>query len=160
MGCVVTFSERGGWWVLAQLGIFALYLYALVGTDGLTEGLGLGFARITGVVTLVAGIGIAVWSMVILGSDLTIFPHPVEKATLVDQGPYRLVRHPIYFGALLSAVGLALAFANPAAAIMSLTFVPFFGAKIGFEEDRLVENVPGYREYRSRIPYRIIPRVM
>ena len=160
MGCGVTFSERGGWWVLAQLGLFSLYLYALVGTDGLTEGFGLGFARITGVVTVVIGIGVAGWSMVILGNDLTIFPHPVEEATLVDQGPYRLVRHPIYFGVILGAVGLALAFANPAAVIVSLVFIPFFMAKTGFEEDRLVENVPGYREYRSTIPYRIIPRVM
>jgi len=156
----VTFSERGGWWVVAQLGLFALYVYALVGADSLTEGFGLGFARITGVVTLVIGIGIGAWSMVILGKDLTIFPHPVEEATLVDQGPYRLVRHPIYFGVILGSVGLALAFANPAAVIVSLVFIPFFMAKTGFEEDRLVENVPGYREYRSTIPYRIIPRVM
>ena len=156
----MTFSERGGWWVLAQLGLFAVYIYALGGTDSLTEGFGLGFARITGVVTLVIGIGIGVWSMVILGKDLTIFPHPMEEATLVDQGPYRLVRHPIYFGVILGAVGLALAFANPAAVIVSLVFIPFFMAKTGFEEDRLVENVPGYREYRSTIPYRIIPRVM
>jgi len=156
----VTFSERGGWWVLAQLGLFAVYIYALGGTDSLTEGFGLGFARITGVVTLVIGIGIGVWSMVILGKDLTIFPHPMEEATLVDQGPYRLVRHPIYFGVILGAVGLALAFANPAAVIVSLVFIPFFMAKTGFEEDRLVENVPGYREYRSTIPHRIIPRVM
>lgn len=156
----MTFSDRGGWWVVAQLGLFAIYVYALVGTDSLIEGFGLGFARITGVVTLVIGIGIGAWSMVILGKDLTIFPHPVEEATLVDQGPYRLVRHPIYFGVILGAVGLALAFANPAAVIVSLVFIPFFMAKTGFEEDRLVENVPGYREYRSTIPYRIIPRVM
>ncbi|MGB9359195.1 MAG: isoprenylcysteine carboxylmethyltransferase family protein [Acidimicrobiia bacterium] len=156
----MTFSERGGWWVIAQLGLFAVYVYALVGTDSLTEGFGLGFARITGVVTLVIGIGIGAWSMVILGKDLTIFPHPMEETRLVDHGPYRLVRHPIYFGVILGAVGLALAFASPAAVIVSLVFVPFFMAKTGFEEDRLVENVPGYREYRSAIPYRIIPRVM
>jgi protein-S-isoprenylcysteine O-methyltransferase Ste14 len=156
----VTFSDRGGWWVLAQLGLFAVYVYALVGTDDLTEGFGLEFARITGVVTLVIGIGIAGWSMVILGRDLTIFPHPVEEARLVDQGPYRLVRHPIYFGVILGSVGLALAFANPAAVLVALVFIPFFMAKTGFEEAKLVESVPGYREYRSTIPYRIIPRVM
>ena len=156
----MTFSDRGGWWVIAQLALFAVYGYALLATDGLTEGFGLGVARITGVVTLVAGIGIGAWSMVILGKDLTIFPHPVEEARLVDQGPYRLVRHPIYFGVILGAVGLALAFANPAAVLVALVFIPFFMAKTGFEEDALVDNVPGYREYRSTIPYRIIPRVM
>ncbi len=156
----MTFSERGGWWVLAQLGLFALYIYALLGTDSLTEGFGLGFARITGVVTLIVGVGIGGWSMVLLGKDLSIFPHPVEEARLVDEGPFRLVRHPIYLGVILGALGLGLAFANPVAVIVALVFIPFFMAKTGFEEDRLVENVPGYREYRSTIPYRIIPRVM
>ena len=156
----MTFSDRGGWWVLAQLGLFAVYAYALVGTDGLTEGFGLGFARISGVVTLVIGIGIAGWSMVVLGRDLTIFPHPIETARLVDRGPYRLVRHPIYFGVILGSLGLALASANPAAVLVALVFIPFFMAKTGFEEEKLVENVPGYREYRSTILYRIIPKVM
>lgn len=156
----MTFSERGGWWVLAQLGLFALYFYALLGTESLTEGFGLDFARITGVVTLVIGAGIAGWSMVLLGKDLSIFPHPIEEARLVDEGPFRLVRHPIYLGVILGALGLGLALANPAAVIVALVFIPFFMAKTGFEEDRLVENVPGYREYRSAIPYRIIPRVM
>ena len=156
----MTFSERGGWWVLAQLGLFALYLYALLATESLTEGFGLGFARITGVVTLVVGVVIGGWSMVLLGKDLSIFPHPVEEARLVDAGPFRVVRHPIYLGVILGALGLALALASPAAVIVALVFVPFFMAKTGFEEDRLVENVPGYREYRSTIPYRIIPRVM
>jgi len=156
----VSFSERGGWWVLAQLALFALYVFALVGTPGLTEGVALGYARITGVAMVVIAVVIGGWSMVILGRDLSIFPHPVDEAQLVDRGPYRLVRHPVYFAVILGALGLALALLNTAAAIVALVFIPFFMAKTGFEEDRLVEQVAGYREYRSAIPYRIIPWVM
>jgi protein-S-isoprenylcysteine O-methyltransferase Ste14 len=131
-----------------------------VGTPGLTEGLGLGFARIAGVTMVVSAIVIGGWSMVILGRDLSIFPHPVEQARLVDSGPYRLVRHPVYFAVILGALGLALALLSTAAAIVALVFIPFFMAKTGFEEDRLVEQVAGYRDYRSAIPYRIIPWLM
>jgi protein-S-isoprenylcysteine O-methyltransferase Ste14 len=156
----VSFAERGGGWVLAQLALFALYVLALVGTPGLTDGYGLGFARITGVVMVVGAVAVGGWSMVILGRDLSIFPHPVEEARLVDRGPYRLVRHPIYFAVILGALGLALALLSTAAAIVALVFIPFFMAKTGFEEDHLVEQVAGYRDYRSAIPYRIIPWVL
>ena len=157
---MVSLSERGGWWVLAQLALFALYVFALVGTPGLIEGFALGYARITGVVMVVIAVVIGGWSTVLLGRDLSIFPHPVEEARLVDSGPYRLVRHPIYLAVIMGALGLALAFLNTAAAIVALVFIPFFMAKTGFEEDRLIEQVPGYRDYRSAIPYRIIPWVM
>lgn len=156
----MSFVERGGGWVLAQLALFALFVVALVGTPGLTEGIALGYARIMGVVLVVVAVVIGGWSMVILGRDLSIFPHPVEEAQLVDSGPYRLVRHPVYFAVIVGALGLALAFLNTAAAVVALVFIPFFMAKTGFEEDRLVERVAGYREYRSAIPYRIIPWVM
>ena len=146
--------------MLAQLALFALYVVALIGTPGISEGFGLGFARIIGVVLVVTGAVIGGWSVVLLGRDLSIFPHPVEEARLVDAGPYRLVRHPIYLAVILGALGLALAFLNTAAAIVAIVFIPFFMAKTGFEEDRLVEQVPGYRDYRSAIPYRIIPWVM
>ena len=89
-----------------------------------------------------------------------MLPHPVDEARLVDGGPYRLVRHPIYFAVILGALGLALALLSTAAAIVALVFIPFFMAKTGFEEDRLVEEVAGYRDYRSAIPYRIIPWVL
>jgi protein-S-isoprenylcysteine O-methyltransferase Ste14 len=113
-----------------------------------------------GVVLVVAGVVIGGWAVVMLGRDLTIYPHPLEEARLVDRGPYRLVRHPIYFAVILGGLGLALSFLSTAAAIVALVFIPFFMAKTGFEEDRLVERVAGYREYRSAIPYRIIPWVM
>lgn len=98
--------------------------------------------------------------IVVLGRNLTIYPHPVHQATLADCGPYRLVRHPIYLAVIVGGVGLALAFLNTAGVLVALVFIPFFGAKTGFEEDGLVEHVPGYREYRSAIPYRIIPWFM
>ena len=156
----MNFAERGGWWVLAQLALFALYVYALLTTPNISEGFGLGYARITGVVMVVVAVVVGGWSTVMLGRELSIFPHPVEEPRLVDSGPYRLVRHPIYLAVIMGALGLALAFLNTAAAIVALVFIPFFMAKTGFEEDRLVEQVPGYRNYRSAIPYRIIPWVM
>jgi protein-S-isoprenylcysteine O-methyltransferase Ste14 len=156
----VSFSERGGWWVVAQLAIFGLYAVAVLGTGGIDEGIGLGFARIVGVAMVALATVIGVWSLVLLGKDLTIYPYPVHGAVLVDSGPYRLVRHPIYLAVVTGGVGLALALLSTAGVLVALVFIPFFGAKTGFEEDRLIERVPGYRHYRAAIPYRIIPWLM
>ncbi|MEN8234121.1 MAG: methyltransferase [Actinomycetota bacterium] len=156
----MSFSERGGWWVVAQLGLFGLYALALFGTEPISEGVLLGFAQIVGIALVAGAVVMGVWSVVVLGSNLTIYPSPVHQATLADGGPYRLVRHPIYLAVVTGGLGLGLATLNTAAAIVSLVFIPFFMAKSGFEEDRLVEHVPGYRSYRSAIPYRIIPWFM
>ena len=145
---------------MAQIILFGLYALAMLGTESITEGIGLDFARLVGVAMVVAAVVIGTWAFVVLGRNATIYPHPVHEATLTDRGPYRLVRHPIYLAVILGAVGLALAFLNTAGVLVALVFIPFFGAKTGFEEDGLVEHVPGYREYRSAIPYRIIPWVM
>ncbi len=157
---MVSFADRGGWWVVAQIVLFGLYALAMLGTDPITEGVGLGYARVIGAVMVVVAAVIGVWSVVVLGRNLTIYPYPVHQATLADRGPYRLVRHPIYLAVIVGGVGLALVLLNTAGVLVALVFIPFFGAKTGFEEDGLVEHVPGYRRYRSDIPYRIIPWVM
>jgi protein-S-isoprenylcysteine O-methyltransferase Ste14 len=153
----VTFSERGGWWVVAQFAVFGLYAVAMLGTDGIDEGFGLGFARIVGAVMVAFAVVVGVWALFLLGRKLTMYPHPVHEAVLVAAGPYRLVRHPIYLAVITGGVGLGLVFLNTAGVAVALTFIPFFMAKSEFEEDRLVERVPGYRGYRSAIPYRLIP---
>ena len=157
---MVSFADRGGWWVVAQMVLFGLYALAMLGTEPITEGIGLDYATVTGIIMVVIAAVIGVWSIIVLGRNLTIYPHPVHQATLTDRGPYRLVRHPIYLAVILGGVGLALAFLNTAGVLVALVFIPFFGAKTGFEEDGLVEHVPGYREYRSAIPHRIIPWFM
>ena len=152
--------ERGGWWVVAQVIPVSVLSFPRLETESITEGIGLGFARITGVGMVVIAAIIGIWSLVVLGRNLTIYPYPVHQATLTDLGPYRLVRHPIYLAVVVGGVGLALVWLNTAGVLVALVFIPFFGAKTGFEEDGLAEHVSGYREYRSRIPYRIIPWVM
>ena len=156
----MSFVDRGGWWVVAQVILFGLYALAMLGTESITEGIGLDFARIVGIAMVVAAVVIGVWAFVVLGRNLTIYPYPIHEATLTDRGPYRLVRHPIYLAVIVGGVGLALAWLNTAGVLVALVFIPFFSAKTGFEEDGLIERVPGYRQYRSTIPYRIIPWVM
>jgi len=79
---------------------------------------------------------------------------------VIDSGPYRYMRHPMYSGIVLFSLGVGLAYAKPVVLLSSLTFLVFFVAKSGHEEDMLVKYVDGYREYRSAVPWRIIPFIV
>jgi protein-S-isoprenylcysteine O-methyltransferase Ste14 len=58
---------------------------------------------------VVLGIGLTIWARVVLGQNWSGRVTLKEGHELVERGPYRLVRHPIYTGALLALVGTALA---------------------------------------------------
>ena len=69
------------------------------------------FADLLGMVGLVlmaAGALLLGRALLDLGRNLTPTPRPRSDAELVDGGVYRLVRHPMYGGLLLTALGLSL----------------------------------------------------
>ena len=61
-----------------------------------------------GVAACATGIGIATWARVCLGRNWGMPMTVRARPTLVRSGPYRVVRHPIYSGLLLAALGSAL----------------------------------------------------
>lgn len=151
---------RGGWWVAGQVVLFLFFFASVVFGEPVTETPGLVFAQITGVIVALFGAGISVWAFRYHGSSLTPFPRPSEGMHLIEGGPYRYVRHPMYSGIIAFTLGVGMAYANPVTMLSSVAFTVFFMAKSGHEEDMLVEDVPGYRNYRSAVPWRLIPFVM
>lgn len=154
------FTERGGWWVVAQVALFGLFALAMVNSQPVREGVLFEYARVIGWILVLAAVVAAVWALALLGRRISPYPAPVPDTILLQHGPYRYVRHPIYGALCIGALGLGLAYANPLAVLMSLAFPLFFMAKSGHEEDRLVEAVPEYRDYRIVVPYRLIPWVL
>jgi protein-S-isoprenylcysteine O-methyltransferase Ste14 len=62
-----------------------------------------------GIVLLALGLGFAVWARVNIGRNWGTPMMQKDDPELVTSGPYHLVRHPIYSGLLLAAVGTAVA---------------------------------------------------
>jgi protein-S-isoprenylcysteine O-methyltransferase Ste14 len=78
---------------------------------------------------------------------------------VVDTGPYRVVRHPMYSGLILIAAGAPLWLGSYAAALSGVVPVILISVRIVFEERFLRRELPGYVEYTARTRYRLIPGI-
>ena len=81
------------------------------------------------------------------------------KQTVIDTGPYRWVRHPMYFGSLLIWLGSPLALGSFVAVPVSFLILPTLVFRLRSEEAVLRRELPGYVEYCDRTRYRLIPFV-
>ncbi len=79
---------------------------------------------------------------------------PVTKT-----GPYARVRHPMYLAMMLVYVGTPLALGSWWAMIPAALIIPVLVARILNEEQLLVRDLPGYREYTSGTRYRLLPGI-
>jgi protein-S-isoprenylcysteine O-methyltransferase Ste14 len=106
----------------------------------------------SGVVTL--GTLFTIWSLATLGRCFGLFP---EVRGLVLRGPYRLVRHPVYLGELISAVGLLLAKPHPVVWAVFTVFVALQYLRTIYEERALAMVFPGeYSAFQRQVP-RLVP---
>jgi protein-S-isoprenylcysteine O-methyltransferase Ste14 len=100
---------------------------------------------------IVGGGGLLLAGLVGLGSGLTPLPYPKEGAGLVQSGPFALVRHPMYSGGLVLALGCALCTGSwLTLGYVAVLFV-FLDLKSRREERWLTERFPEYAHYRRRV---------
>jgi protein-S-isoprenylcysteine O-methyltransferase Ste14 len=107
------------------------------------------------VVITIASFSGALWSLAYLRRSLSIIP---EARRLATGGPYRIVRHPLYFFEIMAAVG---ALGASPGLISALSFVVFVGMQMvraGYEERLLARAFPEYADYARRTR-RLIPFV-
>ncbi len=78
---------------------------------------------------------------------------------VVDTGPYAIVRHPMYLSAFLLFFGTALALGSFWALIPALFVALVLVARTALEDRTLQSELEGYKEYASRVRYRLIPGV-
>jgi len=146
-------NTRGEWYVIAQVALFALVAVGPLLPDGSPElPPALRAALILAGLALI-GIGglLALAGLLTLGANLSILPHPKPGATLVERGPYALVRHPIYGGIIAGAFGWALLHRSLATLLAAGLLLVLFDAKSRREERWLARCVAGYEAYRRRV---------
>lgn len=145
--------------VIANITAFGLFLPSLIAFAGGLEGrmvLPLAFA---GCLLAIVGVALVLRSRAALGPAWSLAPSADYNMGFVTTGPYRFVRHPIYLGLSVMAMGQALSFSSwPAFLILLSGVVPTFAWR-AYTEERLLSLTFGdrYALYRKRtkmiIPY-------
>jgi protein-S-isoprenylcysteine O-methyltransferase Ste14 len=113
---------------------------------------------VVGIALLAVGLVVAVASARALGRALTPLPSPRPGAPLSRRGPYRVVRHPIYTGLMLLAVGASLV-GSAWAFMPALALVVFLDRKATKEEEWLLQAHPDYDELRATVRWKFLPGV-
>ena len=112
------------------------------------------------VVLCVIGLAFAIWARVTLGRNWSGTVTLKEEHELVERGPYRFVRHPIYTGILTMFFATALARGHLSGFVSTLLMFASFWIKLRDEEKLMLQQFPGrYADYRRRAKC-IIPFVV
>ena len=106
--------------------------------------------RMAGNLVCACGVILVSYSVVSLRRVIQIAPLPKSGGELVQRGPYKYLRHPIYTGMIFCVVGLFLRTPTVWIGIASLTVIVFLFFKARFEETLLFETYPDYENYRRR----------
>ncbi|MBW4681482.1 MAG: isoprenylcysteine carboxylmethyltransferase family protein [Microcoleus vaginatus WJT46-NPBG5] len=91
-----------------------------------------------------------------LGGNLTPLPYPKEDGQLVQTGIYRLVRHPLYSGLILAALGWAIWQQSLSHLAGGAILLAFLNAKASREEAWLSQKYPDYPNYQKQVK-KLIP---
>jgi protein-S-isoprenylcysteine O-methyltransferase Ste14 len=105
-----------------------------------------------------SGIALRIWSVATLGGYFTYVVKVSPDQKVVETGPYRLVRHPSYTGALLTGIGIGLSLRFAVAPlIVGVTSFLGYWIRMAVEERALAEGIgEPYRAYMTRTK-RLIP---
>lgn len=115
--------------------------------------------RLIGLAIGLAGAAVLVWASVVLGPFMIHAAAVSENHALVERGPYRFVRHPVYAGYLALLLGSGLASLN--LCVLSIWPVALSGILIqaGSEEQVLREKLTANYEQYARRTGRLFPRL-
>lgn len=146
-------GTRGEWYVAAQVVLIAVVFFAprtLPGLPAWPAPLAR-FASVAGFALAVTGGCLFLAGLLRLGSNLTPLPHPKPNAALIQTGPFRLVRHPIYAGGIILAYGWALAVHGWLTLVYATVLLVFLDIKSAREERWLTKQFPDYPHYQRRV---------
>lgn len=147
-------GERGEWYLVVQAFLFLLVVFGPRRLPGMPawNSFSMQLGTIIGIALMPLGAALALGGLVRLGSNLSPLPYPRDCSNLVESGPYAIVRHPIYSGLILGALGWAFFVHGWLTLGYAASLFVFFDIKSRLEERWLAEKFgEPYLEYRRRV---------
>ena len=91
-------------------------------------------------------------------SKLRISPIPYPEATLVTNGPYKWIRHPMYGAIIIMVYGMLLIHFSWIRMIVAIGLILLLVFKLNWEEEMLLNKFEDYRQYQKST-WKIIPEL-
>ncbi len=80
-----------------------------------------------------------------------------DNQKVIDTGLYGIVRHPMYMSTLILFLAMPLVLGSLISFVVMLAYLPIIAKRIRNEEQVLEEGLDGYREYKTRVRWKVIP---
>jgi protein-S-isoprenylcysteine O-methyltransferase Ste14 len=143
--------------VAVNVAVFSGFL-AVAAAPGLTIGAHWKTVFAAGIAVWLSGIALRLYSIRILGRFFTFNLAIAKDQHIVQQGPYRWVRHPSYLGSLISMIGFGVTLTNWLAILLPVCCLAAgYAYRIPLEEQALIRGLgPEYSAYMQRT-WRLIP---
>jgi protein-S-isoprenylcysteine O-methyltransferase Ste14 len=115
------------------------------------------YVNILSFAVILGSFGLVVWSMRVNRFFSSVIRIQNDRGhQVVQNGPYAAIRHPGYFGVILTGLAAPLALGSlaglaPAFLQVVLTFI-----RAGMEDSILKRDLPGYRDYAKKVLFRLI----
>jgi protein-S-isoprenylcysteine O-methyltransferase Ste14 len=146
--------------IMAVLGPFAMLAVAGLNVRCRWQTEILPLFQIGGTAMMVAGYGFVSWAMF-----ANTFFSPVIRIqkdrghTVVSRGPYSIVRHPGYLGAIIYFLSVPLILGSGWAFVPSALTIAVTLLRTVLEDRTLLKELDGYAEYAGRVRYRLLPGI-
>jgi protein-S-isoprenylcysteine O-methyltransferase Ste14 len=116
--------------------------------------------NVLGIILISLGYAFATWALAENRFFFSTVRIEAESGHVVcDSGPYRYVRHPGYAGNIPPLLGIVLALGSVWTLIPGMMALIITVIRTALEDRTLHEELPGYRDYARRVPYRLIPKL-
>jgi protein-S-isoprenylcysteine O-methyltransferase Ste14 len=149
-------------WDKILLGFFFPAVYAIVPVAALDERFQWSgvpwWACAIGYVLFLAGMSILAWAQAVNKFfERTVRLQTDRGQTVIDTGPYAVVRHPGYVGGILFCVGIPLCLGSLWALVPAGLASALLILRTRWEDQTLQAELPGYKEYTKKVRSRLIP---
>lgn len=116
--------------------------------------------KLLGIASVFISMAIAYWTMYV-NAYLAVLVKVDKKhgQRVITTGPYRHVRHPLYVSLIISLLGMPLILGSYIALIPGVFAIFFLSVRVVFEEQTLMKELKGYRQYMKKTKYRLVPGV-
>ena len=80
-----------------------------------------------------------------------------DNQKVIDTGLYGIVRHPMYMATTVMFLAMSLVLGSPISFLVMLGYIPVIAKRIGNEEMVLEKGLEGYKDYKKKVRYKMVP---